>query len=113
MKHEVKKISKILDELITFSFNHGTNKMHIEIEDHNEYFKIELQSNNIDCNDKRVNLLDDLLNCPRQPEIEEYYWELTGECDRDTELSLVGIMVDKAEVEFKGSALRITLYRYK
>jgi hypothetical protein len=113
MKHEVKRISKILDEIITFCFLHGTKNMQVNIENHDEYFKIHFESDNIDCNDIRVKQLKDLLNCPRQEEIEEYYWELAGECDRDTELSLVGVMVDKAEVNFKGSSLSITLYRYK
>ncbi|RKD34203.1 hypothetical protein [Thermohalobacter berrensis] len=113
MKHEMKRISKILDELITFCFLHGTKKMDLSLEDNEDYFKIHLEIDNIDCNDERVKLLKDLLNYPRQQEMEEYYWELAGECDRDTELTLVGIMTDKAEVEFKGTSLYITLYRYK
>lgn len=113
MKHEIKKISKILDELVTFCFKHGTNKMDISVENSKDFFKVELHTDNIDCDNKRVKLLKNLLNSPRQTEIEEYYWELAGENDHDTELSLVGIMVDEAEVVFEGTALTITLYRYK
>lgn len=113
MKHEVRRISKILDELITFCFLHGTKKMNIDIEDNGESFKIHLHSDNIDCDDIKVKKLKEFLSYPRQPEVEEYYWELTGECDRDTELSLVGIMTDKAVVKFEGTSLHITLYRKK
>lgn len=113
MKHEIKKISKILDEIITFAFHHGTDKMNISIENNSEYFKIQIDVDNVDYTDKKVKQLKQLLSTPRQPECEEYYWELTGECDTDTELSLVGIMTDIAEVNFKGDSLNITLYRYK
>lgn len=113
MRHEIKRISKILDELITFCFLHGTKIMNISLENQEEYFKIHLESDNIDCNDVRVKELKKLLNYPRQEEVEEYYWELAGECDTDTELTLVGMMVDKAEVNFYGTSLAITLYRCK
>ncbi|EOC99666.1 hypothetical protein [Caldisalinibacter kiritimatiensis] len=113
MKHEIKRISKILDELVTFCFLHGTNEMNVNIENHNEYFKISFVIDNIDCTDRRVQELKKLLNSPRQEEIEEYYWELAGECDSDTEFTLVGAMVDRAEVEFKGTSLYLTLYRYR
>ena len=113
MNRDIKKISKILDEIITFAFLHGTDKMNISIENQDELYKIHIEANNLDCTDRRVQQLSQLLDTPRQPEVEEYYWELTGECDTDTELCLVGIMVDKAEVKFNGNALTITLYRYK
>jgi len=113
VKHEIKKVSKILDELITFCFLHGTNNMDISLENTKEHFKIKLVSDNIDCSDARVQKLNDLLNEPRHQEMEEHYWELTGESDHDTELCLVGMMVDKAIVEFNGSSLSIVLYRNK
>lgn len=113
MKHEVKKISKILDELVTFCLLHGTNTMNIAIENHKDFFKLQIQGDSIDCNDKRVKKLKNLLTSPRQTEIEEYYWELAGENDHDTELSLVGAMIDKAEIEFCEDNFAITLYRYK
>ncbi|MTI49734.1 MAG: hypothetical protein FH761_18030 [Firmicutes bacterium] len=113
MKHEVKKISKIIDELVTFCLLHGTNSMNISIENSEEYFKISISGDSIDCKDKRVKKLKQLLSGPRQTEIEEYYWELAGENDRDTELCLVGAMIDKAEVNYDEKDLSITLYRYK
>ncbi|WP_425447588.1 hypothetical protein [Dethiothermospora halolimnae] len=113
MKHEIRRVSKILDELITFCFVHGTDDLDISINKRDDHFKIHIDANTIDCSDKRVKKLKELLDIPRQSEYEEYYWELTGESDCDTELSLVGSMVDKAKVVFHGDALEITLYRYK
>jgi len=113
MDHEIKKISKIIDELITFFLLHGTDKMNVSIESTEECYKIHIDCNNINCSDKKVQLLNNYLNSPRQPEVEEYYWELTGESDIAPELSLVGAMIDKAEIDFKGTSISITLYRYK
>ena len=45
--------------------------------------------------------------------MEEYYWALVGDCDVANELSLVGMMVDEAEVQHEGSEIKISLYRYK
>jgi len=40
---------------------------------------------------------------PRRHDIEEYYWELTGDDDLDTELSLVGMMVDDVVIDYKNN----------
>lgn len=113
MKHEIKKVSRILDELVTFCLNHGTENMKMSLESQEDCYKIQLEIDTIDCTDKRVKKLKKFLEGPRQTEIEEYYWELAGENDHDDELFLIGAMVDKAEVTFNGNALSIVLYRKK
>lgn len=113
MNHEIKKISKIIDELATFCLLHGAKLMNMSIENNEDYFKITLDIDNIDSTNKRVKRLEELLNCPRQSEMEEFYWELTGESDHDSELSMVGMMVDKAKLEYVGNSLKMILYRYK
>jgi len=113
MKHEIKKISKIVDELMTFCFQHECHDMTISVTDKPDYFKIKMIVDNIDVADERVVHLEELLNGGRQLEMEEYCWELAGESDQDTELCLVGMMIDKAEVQYEGNSLSIKLYRYK
>ncbi|MTI67868.1 MAG: hypothetical protein FH753_14880 [Firmicutes bacterium] len=113
MKHEIKKVSKILDELVTFCFTHGTKDMNINIKETKEYFKMTIESDNVNCNDERVKRLNELLAGPRQSEMEEHYWELTGESDCDTELTLVGMMIDKVDIKFDNSSLTMVLFRYK
>jgi hypothetical protein len=53
------------------------------------------------------------LSGPKQAEVEEYYWELSGESNGnlDTEISLVAAMVDKAEIDVQNSTILITLLR--
>ena len=45
--------------------------------------------------------------------MEEYYWELAGESDVDTELTLVGMMTDNAEINISEDMIEVVLYRYK
>lgn len=113
MKHEIKKISKIVDELMTFCFQNEATDMTIAVKERADYFKIKMIVDNIAFSDERVVHLEEYLNGGRQLEIEEYYWELAGECDLDTELCLVGMMVDKAEVSHTDNSLSIILYRNK
>ena len=52
-----------------------------------------------------------ILNTPRQHEIEHYYWSLGGECEFDSELTLVGMMINSAKVYFKDGILKISIIR--
>ncbi|NBI05484.1 hypothetical protein [Senegalia massiliensis] len=113
MKHDIKKISKIIDELTTFCLIHGANNINMNVENSKEYFKISFYVDCLDYKDKRVSRLERLLNVPRQTEMEEFYWELTGESDHDSELSIVGMMIDKVEFIHENESLKIILYRYK
>ncbi|MFW6016780.1 MAG: hypothetical protein ACOCRK_10110 [bacterium] len=59
---------------------------------------------------ERLNALDDL-NTPRQSQVEEYYWELAGENNQYQELSLVGMMTDKAEFYYEDNILELVVYK--
>jgi len=57
--------------------------------------------------------LNHVLNIPRQPEIEQYYWNIGGEEDIDDELSLAGMMIDKATATYENGILQICALRYE
>lgn len=113
MRHEVKKIAKIVDELITFFFLRKTHIMGIEIKDLDNSFEIMIKNDCRNINDDEINNIKKLFSVQRQREMEEYYWQLTGEADNDTELNLVGIMIDKVDVSVEENNLIIKLTRYK
>lgn len=46
-----------------------------------------------------------LLQIPRQREIEQSYWNVSGEEELDNELSLVGVMTDTAKIVYDESNL--------
>ena len=113
MKHYHKRITKIVDELINYLFSMGATDTSVNIKDIENHYKISFESNYEKGMDEKIDKLIKYLNCPRQEEMEEYYWELTGDCDVNTELSLVGMMVDEVEVSFVEGKIQIVLHRYK
>ena len=110
---EAKKISKILNEMVNFALRREATKVDSSIENTEDLYKITVQASNLKTNINSIDTLKKYLNAPRQRAVEEYYWELTGESDTGSELELVGMMVDKAIVEFDDGNLYIELHRLK
>ena len=111
MRHEIKKICKIVDELTTLLLRDDTDEVDFKIKRSNTDTKIFIT----DYNTKyKVDDVEDLMTClnvQRQHEVEEYYWQLVGECDNDSELTVIGAMVDDAKIEIKDNNLYIELIR--
>lgn len=115
MRHEASKVSRIIDELNSYYLNKGARKINISIEELDDQYKIFFEVCCITCSEEELDELRELLNESRQPEVEAYYWTLTSEPSdvENSELSLIGMMVDKAEIAYEGSKLVLKLYRYK
>lgn len=114
MKHTKKRISKIVDELITYLLSMGADDVFVNIKDEKNRYKICAKSNYMKKNnEEKIDKLIKYLNCPKQEAMEEYYWELTGDCDVDTELTLIGMMVDKVNVNIDDNKIDIELYKNK
>ncbi|OPL07656.1 MAG: hypothetical protein AVO33_04190 [delta proteobacterium ML8_F1] len=113
MKHEIKKISRIVDELTTLFLKEDTNEVDFSIKILPEQTRITISAHATHFTEADVEQLKNILGAQRQYEVEEYYWQLAGECDDiDHELTLVGAMVDEATVEIKEGSLFIELIRY-
>lgn len=114
MKHCNKRVSKIVDELLTYFLNLHATDISTRIQNLADQYKISITGDCKDLNDAEVQRLNRLLNTPQHEEMEEYYWELTGDCDVDSELALLGMMTTKAEINYQpGQAIEIILYRAK
>lgn len=113
MKHDKKRITKMIDELVTYFFSMGATDININLKEDEKSFKIVFDCN-YSCKDSgKLEKLNKYLQCPKQEEMEEYFWELAGDCDVDTELTLVGMMTDKASIQCADNKIKITLLRYK
>ncbi|TCK90503.1 hypothetical protein EDC19_2272 [Natranaerovirga hydrolytica] len=113
MKHNNKRVCKIIHELTYFLLMLGATNLNVNVEHRKDEYKITIKSN---FNKKEQRYIDKLIKgvtAPRQEEIEEYYWELAGETDLESELNLIGIMINEANVEVNDDLIEIELYRKK
>jgi len=113
MKHIRKRISRIIDELVTYFFTMGATDINVRVKEEEDRFVIFLKTNYTDKNKDKLDKLVRYLECDKQEEMEEYYWELAGDSDVDTELTLVGMMTDEVEIDIGEDEINIVLYRDK
>lgn len=111
MQHEIKKISLIVNELLTlFLRNHGQN---IEIKINREANASEMifEIHEHHFTKEFIDYLKEGLDQQRQHEVEGYYWQLIGEGDNGEELNLIGVMIDEVQIEERSDSLYLRLYR--
>jgi hypothetical protein len=111
MRHEMKKIGRIVDELTTLFLNEDTNEIDLKILTNQTETIITLKDYQTRFKLDEIKRLEDMLNQQRQREIEEYYWQLAGETDEGDELVLVSAMIDEAKLELIDGNLFMTLIR--
>ncbi len=112
MQNEVKKITKLVDEVTSLLMRSGSNDISVYIKRNSELSTITIIDYNSTYPDDEIASLYDVLNIQRQYEVEEFYWELMGDDSHEDELFLVGSMVDKATVNKIDKDLHIVMYRY-
>lgn len=113
MTHEEKKVAKIIEELTMYFFTAGADEITSHIEKNEHQAKITFCSNyQPDCEHK-LHSLEEYLNEPKNEGIEDIYWELAGSGDpgETSQLLLVGMMIDKAEVKRSQGKVELTLYK--
>jgi hypothetical protein len=111
MIHEKQRITKIINEMTLFFFSMGATNISTNIRTEKEETVITLESNFKGDQKKNIEKLVKCMKIPKQEGMEEYYWGLTGECNIDTELSVVGMMTDRTDMEIKGDQIKLILYR--
>ena len=112
MSLELEKSMRIINDLVSFCYFEGAEKFDMSVTLHDDH-SVEMQVvSPIESMDpERIEEIRQRLSLPRQHEVEQQYWELSGETEFSGELSLVGAMSDLAEVEYKGGFLRINVRR--
>lgn len=113
MRHEIKKVAKMMDELTTFCLEHGAEDLNIRIQNQSDHEVIIVDASPITNMQETVDRMRELLSYPREFEVEEYYWELAGETDGVDELGLVGNMIDEATIDYDDKTIHIELMRRK
>lgn len=112
MKHTRQRNTRIAEELILLSYKFGAKDINLNIKHIDDKTIIQIEANNVTITEETLESIKNLLNVPRSSEMEEYYWNLTGESDIDCELALIGLMTDSAQIDLiDRNILKIKLYR--
>ena len=113
MNFKVKKNLKIITELMSFCYHFSAEDITVNIKTIDDTSNITLDAIIKDFTKEDYDNLIQALNIPRQHEVEQYYWHLGGESEFDSELSLVGMMVDNTNVNYENDRLHIELQRFE
>ena len=113
MIHEEKKVAKIIEELTMFFFTVGANEIETKIKrDENSDF-IWMSANYDPEYRDELDYLNEFLNEEKNAGLEDIYWELAGSGDpgETSQLLLIGMMIDKAEIEITDTRVELKLYK--
>lgn len=113
MTHEEKKIGKIVEELTMFFFSIGGEHITSGIDREDNQVVITFESDYLpECSDE-LKRLSEYLNEPKNDGVEDIYWELAGSGDpgESSQLLLLGMMLDKAEVNIGSDRVHLKLYK--
>lgn len=109
MNKERDKARKILNILIEYFVLHEFSDLSAHIDINDDYTEISIEGRiNSDISD--IDQLKENLKHPRMVEYEEYYGGLLDMPD-EKEISSIGYLVDKSDVEVKNQLLSITVIR--
>lgn len=111
MTYEKQKHIKILDELTSFCYLRGASHIYLHIDHNNECTTCSLECSIPNFTEKDMQNLKDALDTPRCHEMEEYYWELIGDIETESELSLIGMMIDYSSITLDDGILKIIIKR--
>lgn len=113
MTHEEKKTAKIVEELTMFFFALETTCIDTRIERKSDQVTISLEADFNPAYADKLTSLDHYLNGQKNEGMGDIYWELAGSGDpgETSQLLLVGMMIDRAEINVKENRVNLTLFR--
>lgn len=113
MTHEEKKTAKIVEELTMFFFALEATYIDTRIERGKKQTVISLEADFNPAYADRLSNLDTYLNGRKNDGMGDLYWELAGSGDpgETSQLLLVGMMIDRAEIDVKENRVNLTLFR--
>lgn len=111
MKQRCLKNLKISNEIMSILTHEHAHILRSEVcfKRDTTFFTFCVAPNNL--SDSELSDLLEILNLPRQIEMEEYYWSLLGENRNDNNVLVVARMIDTATAEIKDNVLTINVVR--
>lgn len=111
MKFKREKLIKIMNELVNFCSQIDMKDLDIKFSCHKDKGEVTVSGFSDNPPIRRLKDLEDILNAPRQQELEEYYWMLVGEGHGYQELEMVGTLVDNGSITYEDKILTIYICR--
>lgn len=108
--HMEKNIS-ILSDLMEYCIAHGAIDIHTSLHCENDCSVMTVTAHIPGMKRATLESLYEELSVHRQREVEQNYWELSAEHEGMKELCLVGMMTDKAQLDYEDDILKIRLWR--
>ena len=111
--HELKKDAKIVDEILLYLLKKNDDDISIDISRNEDRIIFEFRISKLD--KEALSYMDKYINKEREIEVEEYGWELMGESGSQSDLGMVGLLIDKMTVleEDDHTVLKLTRYYKK
>lgn len=109
MQNRIRSV-KILEEVIGYFIHHEIDHLNIVFFADDERMDITV-SGEAAIPPRDLEHLHELLNEPRKPEYEEYYWSLLGATGKRQEFQLLGSLVDSGTTLWKDGNLSINVKR--
>lgn len=111
MKLKMQKNMCIMTDLMGYCYHLGGTHFAVDmsLEAKSTHMSVSTEVENLP--EREVVAMTKVLNTPRQYDMEQNYWNLSGDEEVGDELLLVGLMVDSASVSYDGTTLTILLER--
>ena len=111
MRHPEKKITKIIEELTIFFLGVGATKLSSSIALEGKDVKLKFCSDYDVKYEVQIKHMEEMLKQPKNEVLEDFYWELvgTGDPGETSQLLLIGIMVDEADIKKSDNKVEILL----
>lgn len=113
MLHEERKLSKIVEELTVYFLAGGADRIESGIEIHDREAVIRFRGNYRPECGERFRCMEKYLNGEKNDGMADIYWELAGSGDpgESSQLLLVGMMTDRAEIKMQDGFVELVLYK--
>ncbi|HZK32947.1 MAG TPA: hypothetical protein VFC60_00475 [Tissierellaceae bacterium] len=111
MKYKREKLIKIMNELVNFCLHINMSELIINFKSDKDWGEVSVEGYCANPPMDRLENLEYILNSPRQPELEGYYWNLLGDGHGRQELEMVGTLVDSGSISYEDNILKISVKR--
>jgi len=111
MKIKFEKTMKIASELLSYCHHFGATEYHLDILQGENATTLTIRAGLESIPEDEIERVRTALNAPRQRDVEQDYWELIGESDICSEITLLGMLCDEATVEYSNNELLISIVK--